>query len=152
PLDLGSPQNNALVQSMEVARDGSRVALEICNPRQGSFQTVRVYDLASRSVLRQWKFETGCVFSGYSPLSWDTQGARLAVSLPEYGGGSPHRLPFIKSKDHLYILDVKSGKILNDIHTGYTSGPVCFTAHDTVLTASLNADSGYFREDPIREW
>src|SRR5262249_8997125 len=52
PLDLGSPQNNALVQSMEVARDGSRVALEICNPRQGSFQTVRVYDLASRSVLR----------------------------------------------------------------------------------------------------
>jgi hypothetical protein len=49
-------------------------------------------------------------------------------------------------------LDVKSGKILNDIHTDYTSGPVCFTAHDTVLTASLNADSRYFREDTIREW
>jgi hypothetical protein len=52
----------------------------------------------------------------------------------------------------LYILDVASGKILNDIRTGYIAGPVSFTATDTVLTASLNADSGYFREDTIREW
>jgi hypothetical protein len=152
PLDLGSPQSNNFVQSMEVAGDGTRAALEICNPRQGSVQTVRVYDLASRSILRQWKFEKGCVFSGYNPISWDPKGSRLAVSLPEYGGGSPHRLPFIKNKSHLYILDVTSGKILNDIRTGYIAGPVCFTGNDTVLTASLNADSGYFREDTISEW
>jgi len=151
-LELGLPGRNTLVQSMEITRDGSRAALGICNPREGSAETIRVYDLASGSILQQWKFETGCVFSGYSPLSWDPQGARLAVSLPEHGGGSPHPLFFIRGKAHLYVLDVKSGKTLRDINTGYTAGPVCFTKNDTVLTASLNADSKYFREDTIREW
>jgi len=151
-LELGLPQSNTLVQSMEVTGDGSRAAVEICNPRESSRVTIRAYDLFSGSVLQQWGFETGCVFSGYNPLSWDPLGARLAISLPEYGGGSPRPLPFIKRKDHLYILEVKSGKILHDTRTGYISGPVCFTSKDTVLTASLNADARYFREDAIREW
>jgi len=150
-LDLALPQGNTLVHSMEVTRDGSRAALGICNPREGSSLTIRVYDLLSRSILQQWKFGTGCVFSGFSSLSWDSQGARLAVSLP-YSAGSPHPFSFLMNKNHVYVLDVKSGKILHDIRTGYIAGPICFASNETVLTASLNADSSYFREDTIREW
>lgn len=151
-LELGSPQGNTLVQSLEVTRDGSRAVLAICNPRQGPAQTIRVYDLNSGSILHEWKFETGCFFSGYSPISWDPQGSRLAVSLPAFPGGSPRPFSFAMKKNHVNILDVNSGKTLREIPTGYIAGPVCFTHNDTVLTASLNADSRYFREDTIREW
>ncbi len=47
---------------MEVNRDGSRVVLEICNLRQRSAQTIRVYDLVRESILQEWKFGTGCFF------------------------------------------------------------------------------------------
>ncbi len=151
-LDLGLPQNNTLVQSMEVTLDGSRAVLAICNPRQSSAQTIRVYDLVSGSILQEWKFGTGCFFSGYSPISWDHQGARLAVSLPAYPGGSPNPFSFAMKKNHVNIVDVNSGKILREIPTGYIAGPVYFTHRDTILIASLNADSRYFREDAIREW
>jgi WD40 repeat protein len=151
-LALGLPEGNTLVHSMEVTRDGSRAALGICNPREGSALMILVYNLSSSTVLWQWKFETGCVFSGYNPLSWDPQGARLAVSLPAHSGGSPHPFSFLGNKNHVYILDVNSGNTLQDIRAGYTAGPICFSSNNTVLTASLNADSRYFREDTIREW
>ncbi len=57
--------------------------------------------------IRNWLF-----FSSYSPFSWDRQGARLAVSLPAYPGGSPRPLGFAMKKNHVYVLDVNSGEIL----------------------------------------
>lgn len=152
-LGLGPPNSNNLASAMEVAPDGSRVAVGICNPLRGSGQTIRVYQLPSGALLREWDFHTGCVFSGYSPLSWDEHGKKLAVSLPPFAGGSPHPFSLILAKKkNVLILDADTGKVLTTIYTGYIAGPVCFTKRQTVLTASLNADAKYFSQDTIREW
>lgn len=130
--------------------NGSRVAVAVSDPGNAGGGFVRVYDLPSGKVVREWPL-SGEV-KGVAGIALSPDGDRVAVSwLPSEGSSDPEA--FIPSgTDNVRVMDVKTGETLAGLNTKYFAGPVLFGPNDTLLTGSTNDDRTGYKYDSIKVW
>lgn len=147
-IDLGlpPPSRESHLDDLEIDEKSGRVAALI-SWGLGQGGAVHVYDLDTGQLIRQWKFDEQSIVNTGS-LAWEPGGDRLAVTLLYAIPGRRHP----RGVPNLLVLDVASGKITTRIDTGYVAGPVCFTSDNKILTASLNANEKWYKEDTIKVW
>jgi WD40 repeat protein len=111
---------------------------------------VRVYDLRTGQIVREWRLHGEVFYVTGVALSPD--GGRVAASwLPFVPSSDPEA--FIPSGvNNVRIMDVKTGEALLGVSTKYAAGPVLFGPNDTLLTASINDDRKGYSLDSIKIW
>jgi WD40 repeat protein len=138
------------IVGFSVTPDGSRVAVALSDPGNVAGGFVRVYELSSGKVAREWKL-SGEV-KAIASIALSPDGQRVAVSwLPSEPSSDPEA--FIPSgTDNIRVMDVKTGEALTGMSTKYFAGPVLFGPNDTVLTVSMNDDRTGYKYDTIKIW
>jgi len=138
------------IVGLSVTPDGSRVAVALSDPGNVAGGFVRVYELSSGKVAREWKL-SGEV-KAIASIALSPDGQRVAVSwLPSEPSSDPEA--FIPSgTDNIRVMDVKTGETLTGMSTKYFAGPVLFGPNDTVLTGSMNDDRTGYKYDTIKIW
>lgn len=132
-IDLGLPAwpRDSQVVDLAMPRQAAREVAVLLSWGGGRGGAVRLYDLQTGALGRQWEFDHGYPELG-ARVAWKPDGRKLAVSLLPVVPGV--QLP--KGEKTLQVMDAESGKILARINTGYLAGPVCFTADDKLVTAT----------------
>lgn len=135
---------------LSLTPDGSRAAVAISSSGGKGGGFVRVYDLRTGQVVREWKLCDGVFYVSDVALSPD--GERVAVSwLPVEPSSDPEA--FIPAGiDNVRVMDVKTGETLVGMNTHYVAGPVLFGPNDTLLTGSINDDRKGYSFDTIKIW
>jgi WD40 repeat protein len=135
---------------LSLTPDGSRAAVAISSSGGAGGGFVRVYDLKTGQVVREWKLREG-VFS-VSDVALSADGERVAVSwLPSEPSSDPEA--FIPTgTDNVRVMDVKTGETLAGVSTKYFAGPVHFGPNGTLLTGSINDDRKGYSLDTIKVW
>jgi len=152
-IDLGKstwprfPSNSADeadngVAGIAAARYEDRAAI-LLTSGLGKASELRVYDLASGSLVRKWSFQD-LVFGG---ISIDQRGDRVAMALLPF---SPGERPLPSKEHNVFIYNVNSGKVISEFNTGYLAARVRFVGNDTVATVSAEAGLGGHKKDGIR--
>lgn len=136
------------VRTLVISPDGSRIAVRSGDSGSGNF-LLRVYDLDSGKMEREWRLSDGCFLCGTNRLSWSPDGKELAVTLLPLDTSENTLPPDVRN---LYILDVGSGVQVRAINTGHPARGVAFASPDAVLTVSMNPALGPARKDTIRIW
>jgi WD40 repeat protein len=133
-----------------LTRDGSRAAVAISSSIGANGGFVRVYDLKSGQIVREWRLHDGVRYVSGVALSSD--GERVAVSsLPVERSSDPEA--FIPSgTENVRVMDVKTGDTVAGVNTKYVAGPVLFGPSDTLLTASINDDRKGYALDTVKVW
>jgi hypothetical protein len=132
-----------------VTLDGSRAAVAFSSSR-GDGGAVRVYDLRSGEIVREWRL--GGEVRHLAGVAISPGGERVAVStLPAAWASSPEA--FIPpGMDNVRVMDVSSGETLFGMNTKYFAGPVLFGPGDTLLTASINVNRKFYSSDTVKVW
>lgn len=133
-----------------LAADGSRAAVAISSTVGANGGFVRVYDLGTGQVVREWRLHDGTRYVSGVALSPD--GKRVAVSSLPIGRSSNPEAFVPAGVDNVRVLDVKSGEMLTGVNTKYLAGPVLFGPNDTLLTGSINDDRSGYALDTIKVW
>ncbi len=138
------------IVGFSVAPDGSRVAVGLSDPGNVAGGFVRVYELSSGKVIREWKLSDEVKAVASVALSPD--GQQVAVSwLPSEPSSDPET--FIPSgTDNIRVMDVKTGETLAGMNTKYFAGPVLFGPNGTLLTGSMNDDRTGYKYDTVKIW
>lgn len=135
---------HSLVVDVQVDERGRRAAVLLEWGIYGGGE-LRVYDLASGTLLRKWDFKD----VGLELMSIDPQGRRIAIPVLPF---PPGERPLRAKERNLRILEVDSGKTVSEINTGYIAGAVAFIGEDRVATVSANPDVKHFDKDTIKIW
>ena len=135
-IDLGLPAwpRDSQVVDLAMPREAAREVAVLLSWGGGRGGAVRLYDLQTGALGRQWEFDHGYPELG-ARVAWKPDGRKLAVSLLPVVPGV--QLP--KDEKTLQVMDAESGKILARINTGYLAGPICFTADDKLVTATAES-------------
>lgn len=136
--------------NLSLTPDGSRAAVTISSSGGAGGGFVRVYDLRTGQIVREWKLRDGVFSVSSAALSPD--GTRVAVTwLPSEPSSDPEA--FIPpGTDNVRVMDVKTGETLAGMNTKYFAGPVLFGPNDTLLTASINDDRKGYALDTVKIW
>jgi WD40 repeat protein len=155
PLDYPSEQTSLRgirwnLVGFSVAPDGSRVAVALSDPGNVKGGFVRVYELSSGKIIREWKL--GDEVNAVAGIALSRDGQRVAMSwLPSEPSSDPEA--FIPSgTNNVRVMDVKTGDTLAGMSTNYFAGPVLFGPNDTLLTGSMNDDRTGYKYDTIKIW
>jgi WD40 repeat protein len=130
--------------------DGSRAAVAISSSAGANGGFVRVYDLGSGQIVREWRLHDGVRYVTGVALSSD--GSRVAVSSLPIGRSSEPEAFIPTGVDNVRVIDVKTGEMLTGVNTNYVAGPVLFGPNDTLLTGSINDDYRGYGLDTIKVW
>lgn len=138
------------IADFSLAADGSRVAIGISSTIGANGGFVRVYDLGTGQVVREWRLHDGVRYVTGVALSQD--GARVAVtSLPVVRSSDPET--FIPAGvNNVRVMDVQTGNTITEVNTKYVAGPVIFGPNNTLLTGSINNDRKGYSLDTIKVW
>jgi WD40 repeat protein len=130
--------------------DGSRIAAALSDPGNVAGGFVRVYDLSSGKIIREWKL--GDEVKAVAGIALSPDGQRVALSwLPSEPSSDPET--FIPSgTDNLRVMDVKTGEMLAGMNTKYFAGTVLFGPNETLLTGSMNDDRTGYKYDTVKIW
>lgn len=142
------------INGLSVAPDGSRAAISISDGLAFYGGFVRVYNLPSGKLIRQWRLSGGYqgVAAGVEGVALSPDGRRVAVSwLPCLPSSDPERFIAPRVKNVL-VLDVQSGATITGVSTKYIAGPVLFGPHDTLVTGSINSDRRGYKHDSVKIW
>jgi WD40 repeat protein len=144
------PHDGWTTVGFSLAGDGSRAALAISSTIGGNGGFVRIYDLGTGQVVREWRLLDGVLYVTGVALSRD--GERVAVSsLPVPRSSDPES--FIPAGiNNVRVMDVQIGKTITAVNTNYVAGPVVFGPNNTLLTASINDDRKGYSLDTIKVW
>jgi hypothetical protein len=110
---------------------------------------IRVYDLVSRKLLREWSFTFKDVIpTGFaiSPDGTKVAWTRVDHDWPTYYS---HRVP--PGRNNLEVLDVGTGNALG-IHTDRQEGELAFSSDDRLLSISRSYALRRARHDGIQIW
>lgn len=137
-------------EDLSLTPDGSRAAVAISSTIGGNGGFIRVYDLGSGQIVREWRLHDGVRYVTGVALSPD--GGRVAVSsLPIQQSSEPET--FIPAGvDNVRVMDVETGETLAAVNTNYVAGPVLFGPANTLLTGSINNDRKGYSLDTIKVW
>jgi len=150
-VDLGLPAMPRVAQvlGLAVPRNGRRAFAVLSSHGNGRGGAVRVYDLYTGALRRNWEFTEGFPEYG-SRISWSPDGKKIALSLlPLLPGDS---LP--RTEKNLQVVNVDAGSVAGQWNTGYLAGPVAFAGENTVATATaemawkMPSSGGH----PVRVW
>lgn len=138
------------IVGFSVAPDGSRVAVALSDPGSVAGGFVRVYELSSGKVIREWKLSDEV--KAVAGIALSPNGQQVAVSwLPSEPSSDPEA--FIPSStDNIRVMDVKTGETLAGMNTKYFAGPVLFGPNETLLTGSMNDDRSGYKYDTVKIW
>ena len=144
------PNDGWKTVGFSVAPDGSRAAVAISSTIGAHGGFVRVYDLGTGQILREWRLHNGVRYVTGVALSGD--GKRVAVSsLPVPRSSEPEA--FIPAGiNSVRVMDVQTGKTITEVNTKYVAGPVVFGPNNTLLTGSINDDRKGYSLDTIKIW
>ncbi len=133
-IDLGLPSlpREAEVVGLVVPRNFNRWAAVLVSRGLGKGGSARVYDLQTGHLVRIWEIEKGYPEYG-ARMAWSPDGKRLAISLLPF---LPGQRKLTKDDKNLEVVDVASGKILEQLNTGYLAGPVAYAGDSKLLTAT----------------
>jgi WD40 repeat protein len=135
---------------LSLTSDGSRAAVAISSSAGALGGFIRVYDLRTGRILREWRLHDGVLYVTGVALSAD--GERVATSSLPVGRSSEPEAFIPSGVQNVRVLDVKSGEMLTGVNTNYVAGPVLFGPRDTLLTSSINADRKGYGLDSIKVW
>jgi len=150
-VDLGLPAMPRVAQvlGLAVPSNGRKAFAVLSSQGSGRGGAVRVYDLNTGALRRNWEFATGYPEFG-SQVSWSPDGKKIALSLlPMLPGDS---LP--KTQKNLQVVNVDAGSVAGQWNTGYLAGPVAFAGGNKVATATaemawkMPSSGGH----PVRVW
>ena len=150
-VDLGLPAmpREAEVLGLAVPRNGRRAFAVLLSRGSGRGGAVRVYDLGTGALRRNWEFAKGFPEYG-SRIAWSADGKKLALSLlPTLPGET---LP--RQEKNLQVVNVDAGTVAGQWNTGYLAGPVAFAGENQVATATaemawkMQSGGGH----PVRVW
>lgn len=130
--------------------DGSRAAVAISSTIGGNGGFVRVYDLKTGQIVREWRLRDNAQYVTGVALSPD--GKRVAVSSLPVGRSSDPEAFIPSGTDNVRVMDVKTGETLAGVNTHYVAGPVLFGPNDTLLTGSINDDRKGYSLDAVKIW
>ena len=138
------------IADFSLAADGSRVAIGISSTIGANGGFVRVYDLGTGQVVREWRLHDGVRYVTGAALSQD--GDRVAASsLPVARSSDPETFIPV-GVDNVRVMDVQTGKTITEVNTKYVAGPVLFGPNNTLLTGSINDDRKGYSLDTIKVW
>ncbi len=132
-VDLGLPAMPRVAQvlGLAVPRSGRRAFAVLSSQGSGRGGAVRVYDLTTGALRRNWEFASGYPEFG-SQISWSPDGTKIALSLlPVLPGDSLPRM-----EKNLQVVNVDAGSVTSQWNTGYLAGPVVFAGDSAVATAT----------------
>lgn len=130
--------------------DGSRAAVALSSSIGGNGGFVRVYDLKTGQIVREWRLRDSTQYVAGVALSPD--GKRVAVSTLPIGRSSDPEAFIPPSMDNVRVMDVKTGETVAGLNTKYVAGPVLFAPNDMLLTASINDDRKGYSLDTVKVW
>jgi WD40 repeat protein len=149
-----SPHDWTIVQDFgpgfSLTPDGARAAVAFTSSHSRAGGFVRVYDLGSGQIVREWRLRDGVVYVTGVALSSD--GQRIAVSSPPTWRSSAPETFIPSGGDNVRVMDVKTGETIIEVNTKYVSGPVLFGPDDTLLTASISDDRKGYSLDTVKIW
>jgi WD40 repeat protein len=144
------PDDGWATVGFSLAPDGSRAAVAISSTIGANGGFVRVYDLRSGQIVREWRLHDGVRYVTGVALSSD--GERVAISSLPIGQSSDPEAFIPLTTDNVRVMDVKSGETLAGVNTKYVAGPVLFGPNDTLLTGSINDDRKGYKYDSVKIW
>ena len=132
-IDLGLPAwpRDSQVVDMALARDFTRQVAVLLSWGGGRGGALRLYNLQTGKLDRQWEWDHGYPELGAS-VAWRPDGKKIAVTLLPVILGE--KLP--KDEPGLEVMDPETGEVLQRIHTGYLAGPLSFTSDDRLVAAT----------------
>ena len=138
------------IADFSLAADGSRVAIGITSTIGANGGFVRIYDLGTGQVVREWRVHDGVRYLTGVALSQD--GERVAASsLPVARSSDPET--FIPAGiNNVRVMDIQTGKTITEVNTKYVAGPLLFGPNNTLLTGSINNDRKGYSLDTIKVW
>lgn len=137
------------IVGVSFARDGSRLAVALSDPGLNKGGYVRIYDLPSGVIVREWRMK-GEV-KGIAGIDLSPDAKLVCISwLPQNRSYPETFIP--NSIDNVRIMNIKSGEKLLGINTKYIAGPVLFGSKNTLLTSSINYDRRGYSLDTIKIW
>jgi len=134
-IDLGLPSwpRDSQVVDLVTPREVIRELAVLLSWGGGRGGALRIYDLQTGALRRQWEFDHGYPELG-AHAAWRPDGRRVAVSLlPVVPGEQVPREEF-----NVQVMDAGSEKVLAKFNAGYAAGPLCFGAGDTLITATAS--------------
>ena len=149
-IDLGLPSwpRDSQVVDLVTPRDVSGELAILLSWGGGRGGALRIYDLQTGTLRRQWEFDRGYPELGAHAV-WRPDGRRVAVSLLPLVPGE--EVP--KEQPNVQVMDAESGKVLARFNAGYAAGPLCFTPKDTLITATASpAWALVFGRHKIKIW
>jgi hypothetical protein len=144
------PNDRWATVGFSLAPDGSRAAVAISSTIGANGGFVRVYDLTTGQLVREWPLRDGVRYVTGVALSDD--GARVAVSWLPVGRSSRPEAFIPAGAVNVLVMEVKSGEKVTGVNTRYVAGPVLFGPGDTLLTGSINKDRDGYGLDTIKVW
>jgi WD40 repeat protein len=137
-------------EGFSLAPDGSRAAVATSSTIGANGGFVRVYDLTTGQVVREWRLRDGVRYVTGVALSDD--GALVAASwLPIARSSRPEAFIPVGA-ENVRVMEVKSGEKVAGMNTRYVAGPVLFGPGETLLTGSINKDRDGYALDTIKVW
>jgi WD40 repeat protein len=150
PPEEKFPDDGWATVGFSLAVDGSRAAVAISSTIGGNGGFVRVYDLKTGQIIREWRLHDGVRYVTGVALSSD--GERVAASWLPVGRSSDPETFIPAGTDNVRVMDVKTGETVAGVNTNYVAGPVLFGPKDTLLTGSINNDRKGYALDTVKVW
>lgn len=138
------------IAGFSVGADGTKAAVGMASSPARPGGIVRLYDLSTGDVIREWK--VGAEAMDVYGVALSADGSKAAVSwTPLSPSSDPER--FIPADTgNVRVMDVATGRVITTVSTNYYAGPVLFGPNDTLLTSSINPDHRGYKYDSVKVW
>ncbi|MHB8755675.1 MAG: WD40 repeat domain-containing protein [Candidatus Acidiferrales bacterium] len=138
------------IAGFSVDADGSRAAVGMASFPARPGGIIRLYDLSTGNVIREWKI--GAEATGVYGVAVSANGNRVAASWTPLSPSSDPERFIPPDMGNVRVMEVATGRVLTTMSTNYYAGPVLFGPNDTLLTGSINPDLRGYKYDSVKVW